>query len=411
MGKLYNLARMTTATTGTGTITLGSAVSGYLSFASAGVSSGDVVSYAVNDGSNSEIGYGTYTTAGTTLTRTVVKSTNSNTAINLSGTAQVFITPRAEDLSNLTPQMGGRITISSGAPVMTTDATAATSVYYAPAVSPFIAVYDGNEIKSWQFTSSITDTVGLTLTLGSNWAAATLFDMFTTINSGAPVLATVAWSSSAAGTSTRATALALYNGLQTNASSVTARINNTTTITMGANQGTYVGTFLTNGSTGQVDFKFGSLAAGGGTAVQSIWNAANRTQGSFVVMDSTATNGTSSTNTWQPFNVGGTGAGLNNRINMVLGLSTDALDAEMISGVTPVSGQAYVSVGLNSSSAVWSRSTLGVTGGTVLQTITARGSGYAPIGLNYFQALYYSTSNSTPFSGNGNEALISDLWW
>jgi hypothetical protein len=98
MAKLYNLARMTTATTGTGTITLGAAVSGYLSFAGAGVANGDVVSYAIKDGNNSEIGTGTYTSSGTALTRNVSKSTNSNAAINLSGTAEVFITPRAEDL-------------------------------------------------------------------------------------------------------------------------------------------------------------------------------------------------------------------------------------------------------------------------------------------------------------------------
>lgn len=96
--RLYNLARMSTATTGTGTITLGSAVSGYLTFALAGVANGDVVSYAIKDGSNSEIGTGTYTSAGTTLTRSVTKSTNANAAISLSGTAEVFITVRAEDV-------------------------------------------------------------------------------------------------------------------------------------------------------------------------------------------------------------------------------------------------------------------------------------------------------------------------
>jgi hypothetical protein len=92
MAKLYNLARMTTATTGTGTITLGSAVSGYLTFAGAGVANGETVTYAIKDGANSEIGEGVYTTSGATLTRTVIKSTNSDTAINLSGAAEVFIT-------------------------------------------------------------------------------------------------------------------------------------------------------------------------------------------------------------------------------------------------------------------------------------------------------------------------------
>lgn len=98
MAKLYNLARMTTATAGTGTITLGAAVSGYLTFALAGVSDADVVDYAIKDGANSEIGTGTYTASGTTLTRTVLKSTNSNNAISLSGTAEVFISPNSATL-------------------------------------------------------------------------------------------------------------------------------------------------------------------------------------------------------------------------------------------------------------------------------------------------------------------------
>lgn len=99
MGKLFNLARMTTATTLTGTITLGSAVSGYLTFAQAGVVDGDIVDYAIKDGANSEHGTGVYTASGTTLTRNVTKSTNNNNLISLSGSAEVFISPRAETLN------------------------------------------------------------------------------------------------------------------------------------------------------------------------------------------------------------------------------------------------------------------------------------------------------------------------
>lgn len=99
MAKLYNLAKMTTSTTGTGTITLGSAVASYLTFTDAGVQNGDVVTYAIADGSNREIGRGTYTASGTTLSRdTVLESTNSGSAINLSGSAEVFITAAAEDI-------------------------------------------------------------------------------------------------------------------------------------------------------------------------------------------------------------------------------------------------------------------------------------------------------------------------
>jgi len=99
--KLYSLARMTTATSGTGTITLGSAVAGFLSFASAGISDGETITYAIKDGNNSEIGRGVYTASGTTLTRTVLKSTNSNNAISLSGSAEVFITTAAEDIKKV----------------------------------------------------------------------------------------------------------------------------------------------------------------------------------------------------------------------------------------------------------------------------------------------------------------------
>lgn len=100
MAKLFNLARMTTATTGPGTITLGSAVSGFLTFAAAGVANGDVVVYGIKDGASSEVGTGTYTSAGTTMTRSFTKSTTGS-LLSLSGTAEVFISPRAEDIANL----------------------------------------------------------------------------------------------------------------------------------------------------------------------------------------------------------------------------------------------------------------------------------------------------------------------
>jgi len=99
MAKLVNRAKMTTATTGTGTITLGSPSSGYQSFADAGVVNSDVVRYVIEDGTAWEIGTGTYTASGTTLSRTVAESSNAGAALNLSGSAIVFVSAVASDFT------------------------------------------------------------------------------------------------------------------------------------------------------------------------------------------------------------------------------------------------------------------------------------------------------------------------
>jgi hypothetical protein len=91
--------RETTTTTGTGTLNLGGAVSGFRTFVS-GIGDGNVTYYAIvhRTAAEFEIGIGTVTDASTdTLSRTtVLSSSNSNSAVTFSaGTKDVFCTQPA----------------------------------------------------------------------------------------------------------------------------------------------------------------------------------------------------------------------------------------------------------------------------------------------------------------------------
>jgi cytoskeletal protein CcmA (bactofilin family) len=83
----------TTTTTGTGTYSLGGAVTGFETF-TANLSNSDTTYYACSDGTDFEVGLGTFTSSGTTLARTtILASSNSNNAVSWSsGTRTIFCT-------------------------------------------------------------------------------------------------------------------------------------------------------------------------------------------------------------------------------------------------------------------------------------------------------------------------------
>ena len=101
---LADRVKETTTTTGTGTVTLLGASTGFQSFAVIGNTNTTYYTIAGQTGNEWEVGIGTYSTSGTTLARTTVISNSSATqpsALSFSsGTEDVFVTYPAEFTAN-----------------------------------------------------------------------------------------------------------------------------------------------------------------------------------------------------------------------------------------------------------------------------------------------------------------------
>ena len=137
---LADRVQETAAAPGTGTVTLLGAALGYQSFAVIG--NGNTTFYTIADqgGNNWEVGIGTYTSSGTTLSRDTVLSNSLGTTalINFSsGIQTVFVTYPSEKSVNL--NAAGNVsalgTVSSG----TWNATAITTTYGGTGLTSYTA--------------------------------------------------------------------------------------------------------------------------------------------------------------------------------------------------------------------------------------------------------------------------------
>ena len=179
---LKDRVRESSSTTGTGTITLAGAYVGFQTFASA-VTDGDTVYYTIHNTAPGvenewEVGLGTFTASGTTLSRdTILSSSNSGSAVNFSaGTKEVFIVQPAEkavyeDSSN-NVTVGGKITVGTGP---SADLDVATKGYVDNATAAALHYHDPVRVESPTALTAAYDNgtsgVGATLTNSGTQAA------------------------------------------------------------------------------------------------------------------------------------------------------------------------------------------------------------------------------------------------
>jgi len=116
---LKDRIKETTSTSGTGTYTLAGAETGFEAFSTIG--NGNTTYYCCTDGTDFEIGVGTYTLSGTTLARTtILQSSNSDSAVNWgSGSSRTIFCTYPADKSvflNASGEMevSGKITADAG---------------------------------------------------------------------------------------------------------------------------------------------------------------------------------------------------------------------------------------------------------------------------------------------------------
>ena len=115
---LNDRVKETSSTTGTGTFTLGGAVSGFETFAS-GIGGNNTTYYCIFEtGTNNfEVGFGTLNAGASTLARTnVISSSNSDGLVNFAGATEVFCTVPGAKIGLPNPEEYG----SSSAPKIIT---------------------------------------------------------------------------------------------------------------------------------------------------------------------------------------------------------------------------------------------------------------------------------------------------
>jgi len=284
---------------------------------------------------------------------------------------------------------------------MTSTQSAKTTIYYSPYLGSDIPIYDGTNMVPTVFSElsiATTDTAHNPATIGAN----KINDWFVWNDGGTLRLSHGPdWTSDTARST--GTALTMVNGILLNSNAITNG--------PAASRGTYVGTTRSNGSA-QLDFIFGSIAAGGGYSWLGVWNTYNRRPAMMLTQD---TGGWAyTTATWRAANNSG-----NNRISFVQGLVEDGVEGSYSAlALSTSSGvQLGISIGLDATNAIGA----GASSYTTFFASTSNNQisgvahyhGYPGLGFHYLQAIEYGGTSGLFNAINGitTGGLRATIWY
>lgn len=380
--------KQTVSAGGTGALTLSTASSGYQALGAG--DDGKLFGYVIEDGTAWETGIGTYTHSGTSFARTARYASSTGSALTVTTAAVVFVDivstiAQGMDLAAQSIIPGGRLTLTTGVPVTTSDVTGATNVYYTPHVNNIITLWDGNRWQPVAF-AEVTQALG-TLTSGKN------YDVFGYLSSGALATEMLVWTND----TTRATAVTLQDGRYCKSGDKTRL---------------YLGTFRTTGTTTTEDSLGGTTTQVGGK--RFLWNMYNRVRRPMTVLDISSGGWTYSTDTIRQAN-GASG----NKVEMVLGMVSSAF-ADVRCGVYAVSNSARavkVGIGVNSTTA-FSGVVIGSYnsgGGGLYMSPNGEWYGHLAEGYNYLAWCEKGPDGTCNYQGGGSgdsiqSGLNAEIW-
>lgn len=303
---------------------------------------------------------------------------------------------------------GGRLTLTSGSPVMTADVSGASGIYYSPYQTALIPIFDGTRFVYYSFPETL-----VAMTTGAHLPN-NAYDVYGCISSGAPFFGIgPSWLAGAVtgtvnlrGTGAGSTAIQLLTGIQVNSNPITLRNGAALVSGVASGQATYLGS-VAPAASGLTNMMFKPAAASGGSNNWlGLYNAYN--QVTVVSVERDTTTWTYSSAIWRAAN-----ASNGNRVTFLDGLGQSRAVAKVSvfaaanNGVTPEIGVNFNSVTVTPSGVHGANSNN--VGATSISSNLLAEDTFIGLGLNFSQAMEFVTGGTGGFTASSfyfNHSLL-----